>query len=195
MREVRAPEDDSELLALCRSDPVRRESAFEKLLERHKSMVYTLCFRMTGNAADGEDLMQEVFTKAYLSLDAFEQRSAFSTWLYRIAYNRCLNFLEKRRTAELVEANYLQTRGPAPDAGAAGDIQQVLQQLPDEYRSVLVLKYIVGLEIADIAATTSSSVGAVKMRLMRARESFRNHYAARETPLDTAKGGQDLATE
>ena len=88
---------DETLVELFVSDPLRYAQAFELLVERYQGKVFGLSLRMMGNRDEAEDQAQEVFVKVYRSLGRFEGRSRFSTWLYRIAVNACLDAIEKRR--------------------------------------------------------------------------------------------------
>ncbi|MCC6590212.1 MAG: RNA polymerase sigma factor [Bryobacterales bacterium] len=187
MRSAPLSDDDSELIAQVKADPLRSDAAFEKLVDRHHSMVYTLCLRLSGSRADAEDLMQEVFIRAYVNINGFEGRSAFSSWLYRIAYNHCLNFLEKRRTAQASENAFaIDQVGDHPSTERNDAVLQTLARLPPDQRSILIFKYVMGLELEEIADAMSTSVGAVKMRLLRARESFRRHHQAPGAPTKKA---------
>ena len=146
-------------------------------------MVYTVCYRLVGNASDAEELMQEVFTKVFLNLATFEERSAFSSWLYRIAHNQCLNFLAKRKREAAGMAGYVEerrVRSAAAPQGFSDDVQQALNQLNEEQRSILVMKYILELELTEMSEVLGVTVGAVKMRLLRAREEFRRLYHQQE---------------
>ncbi len=177
-------EDDRALVERCRRELPLRHQAFELLVERYKSMVYTLCLRMTGNASDASDLMQEAFTKAFFHFKSFEGRSAFSSWLYRIAYNECLRHLETRKRETRLMAGYAEQEtksAPAP----AGDertlaLQKALDGLSEHYRSALIMKYVMGLETREMADALDLTEGAVKMRLLRAREEFRRLFSREE---------------
>ena len=122
----------------CLRELPHQHKAFEQLVGAYKDMIYTLCYRMTGNAGDAEDLLQEILTKLFLGLNKFEGRSAFSSWLYRVAYNHCLNFLasrreERRKTDPLPERDVF--RDPATETSAADErTQAVLDSLPPEER-------------------------------------------------------------
>lgn len=144
-------------------------------------MVYTLCYRMLGNAADAQDVMQEVFTKVFLSIRDFEGRSAFSSWLYRIAYNHCLNFLAsrgRRATVNLAAAPEPAMK-PAPLA-ERGPLEEMLTRLEPGQRSLLLMKYVMDLDVNQISEVLGITAGAVKMRLLRAREEFRRAYEEKE---------------
>ncbi|MFN0088156.1 MAG: RNA polymerase sigma factor [Blastocatellia bacterium] len=169
--------DDAELVSRCKRELPYRHLAFEQLVMRHQNRVYTLCYRMVGNAAAAEDLTQEVFTKVFLNLNSFEERSAFSSWLYRIAHNHSLNFLDKRKRESEGMSAYAEERDArrlerSPEKLPAY-MQRILDELSEEQRSILILKYVLELELAEVAQVLEVTVGAVKMRLLRAREAFR----------------------
>lgn len=140
-------------------------------------MVFTLCYRLVSSAEDAEDLTQEVFTKVYFNLKKFEERSAFSSWLYRIAYNHCLNFLDKRKRERTGISEYAaekKTRAVSDlSENVSEKLQHVLNQLSEEHRSVLIMKYVMELGIKEISEISEVGLSAVKMRLLRAREEFR----------------------
>lgn len=177
---MKGANDDSSLIARCRRELPHQHSAFEALIERYKNKVYTLCYRMVGDRSDAEDLMQEIFMRVFVALHSFEERAAFSTWLYRVAYNHCLNFLAKRRqdgarTEAYTRETALNSYEESPDMSTA--LEQALLRLDEEQRSLLIMKYTLDLEVREIAATLGISQSAVKMRLLRARDELRALYS------------------
>ncbi len=166
------------MVARCKRELPRRHDAFEELVRAYQSKIYTLCYRLAGNDADAEDLLQEILLRLFVSITSFDGRSAFSTWLYRVVHNHCLNAMAKkkrwlgRNEAMLVEPAYPRSL-PSQRRGRA---QQALDQLSEGDRTLLVMKYITELEIQEIAKILGLGIGAVKMRLLRARELFRNKY-------------------
>lgn len=176
-----APEEEEELVRGARAG--RRED-FEALVRRHHVQVLRLCISLLAVREKGEDAAQEVFLKAYRSLDRFQGDASFSTWLYRIATNHCLDILRKearRRTEsweELVErdgeALHRLLASPAPsDALEASDLAaRVLSHLPEDYRLILTLREAEGLSYQEIAEVLSCSLDSVKARLRRAREAL-----------------------
>lgn len=175
---MRTPQEDLALVARCKRELPRGHQAFEELIHAYQSKIYTLCYRMARNAADAEDLLQEILLRLFLSLNSFDGRSAFSTWLYRVAYNHCLNALAKKRRStgredELVSEPLDPRTLPAQKNGRA---QAVLDRLSHEDRALLVMKYVTELEIREIAQVMGLGSSAVKMRLLRARELFREKY-------------------
>lgn len=167
------------------------QDAFAQLVEANQNRIYTLTCRMTGNPEDGADLAQEAFLRAWRTLPSFHGESSFSTWLYRLTSNLCIDFLrrEKRRSAA-VTAVSLDDEGsplPADIPDRSGDPQreaerretrelvgQALMKLSDEHRQVLVLRELDGLSYTEIAHRLSLSEGTVKSRIARARIALRN---------------------
>ena len=178
---MRSAQEDLALVARCKRELPREHAAFEELVHAYKNKIYTLCYRLSGDAADAEDLLQDILLRLYLSIGSFDGRSAFSTWLYRVVYNHCLNALTRKKRSAGRDEEML-TEPPDPRSlppQKDGRAQAALEQLSDEDRSLLVMKYSMELEIKEIAQVFHLSTSAVKMRLLRARELFKNTY--RET--------------
>lgn len=164
-------------------------AAFEWLVEQYQTPVYRLCLRMSGNPEDAADLTQEAFLKAWRNLESFHFESAFSTWLYRLASNTCLDFLrqaKRRPTVSLVtedDEGEEQIMDVADDAATPEEqvitnldreaLCEGLNRLPEEQRQLLILRAVNGLSYAEIAQILSIKEGTVKSRLARARETLR----------------------
>jgi RNA polymerase sigma-70 factor (ECF subfamily) len=160
--------------------------AFALLLERYQKQVYHHALRMVGNPEDAADLTQETFLKVWQGLAAFQGESAFSTWLYRVTGNVCIDFLrrEKKRQGDLsLEGSEGALCAAVPDAapsphGAleekerARSLQAGLLALSPEHRQVLVLREINGLSYEEIGQALGLSPGTVKSRIARARLSL-----------------------
>lgn len=172
-------EQDEELAQRARRGDV---SAFEELVRRHHGAVLGLCGSLLKDATEAEDAAQEIFLKVFRSLGSFRGDARFSTWLYRIASNHCLDVLRAaaRRPStswdKLVEergdaADALLGRGPREDLGAeAKDLAvRLLAELPPEYRLVVILRETRGLSYEEIAEATDATLDSVKARLRRAR--------------------------
>ena len=176
--------DEAKLIADCKKQLPYNHRSFEILIARYKDLVFTLCYRLVGNSSDAEDLMQEVFTKIFLNIKNFEERSKFSSWIYRIAHNHCVNFINRRvREKEVIgeygeEAMREQTANESNDL--KGKMQEALNKIDPDKRSLLIMKYVMELDLKEISAALDLSVGAVKMRLLRAREDFREVYQTGE---------------
>ena len=153
---------------------------FTVLFERHQRSVWSVCYRFTGDAADAEDLLQEVFIKAYRSLFTFQGRSSFRTWLYQIALNTCRNELRRRRRRPAQIVAHIDDLKLVDHASRAMEheyeerenIAETLLKLHTDEREILVLKDIKKLSYANIAGMLGIHLSAAKMRVQRARLAF-----------------------
>jgi RNA polymerase sigma-70 factor (ECF subfamily) len=176
-----ADDPDAALVVRARSAPDGDTRAFDELMVRHRSRVVANCRYLTsGN--DAEDLAQEVLVKAYFALRRYESRARFSTWLYRIKVNHCLNHrrAERRRQGEMT----LDDAAPdaagltvAPEADVALDraadvsrVRAAVAGLPETLRQALILRELDEMSYEEIAAALGVSLSAVKMRILRARQ-------------------------
>ncbi len=134
-------------------------------------MIYSLCYRMSGSLADAEDLAQETFIHAYQHLDGFRAEARFSSWLYRIAVNQCLNWQkQKHRLDQLHKEWGEQDREPSGgDACRAQQIQEALLKLPPKQRAAVILTTYDGLTHGEAAAALGCSETTVSWRLFAAR--------------------------
>jgi RNA polymerase sigma-70 factor (ECF subfamily) len=161
--------------------------AFEALYGFHKRRVYSLCLRMTGNAAQAEDLTQEAFLQLYRKIGTFRGESAFSTWLHRMAVNVVLMQLRKKGLPEISLDEMLEPQyedGPKRDIGArdnvlAGSVDRVnleraIADLPPGYRVVFMLHDVEGYEHNEIAEMMGCSIGNSKSQLHKARLKLRD---------------------
>lgn len=169
--------DESGLIRRCRAGDA---DAYAALVDRYKAMVYNLAYRMTGDEDTAKDLAQESFISAYSALGRFRFGSKFSSWLYSIVLNKCRDHL--RLVKETVStddiAGVRPDKGPNPEQAASARqdrdlLQQALNTLSGEYREVLIMKHIEGLDYEEIAGITEVSVAALKVRAHRGREMLR----------------------
>lgn len=159
---------------------------FESLVLEHQTLVYNLALRMMSNPADAEDCAQEAFVKAYRSLPTFRGEASFSSWLYRLTTNVCLDALRaKKRRAETSltaedengeEAELsIPDPGDGPEATAEKNerralVHRALRQLPEDFRQVLLLRELGGLSYDEIGHEMQLEAGTVKSRIFRARK-------------------------
>ena len=164
--------DDVQLLDACRAG---RHGAFDVIVERHRRAVYQLCYRFVGNHEDASDLSQDVFLRVYRGLGSFRGGSSFTTWLYRIGVNACLNrvAVKKPITEDLDARQHVDTRAESPservlrqERGAR--VREAIAQLPPKQRATLVLRMYQELSHEEIAGVLGSSVGAVKANFFHA---------------------------
>lgn len=155
--------------------------AFEMLLRRHQDRVFRIALRMLGDAQDAEDVSQDVAVQVWRALASFSGSSTFSTWLYRLVVNRCLNHrrAERRRrdeTRPLSDTDQPATTvGPEQRALGAARLDAAaaaLSSLPGEQRAALVLFQIEGLSYREVAAILDVTEPAVRSRLERARKNL-----------------------
>ena len=164
------PRDDAreDVLACQRGE----REGFDRLVERYQREVYRLCYRYVNNHHDADDLAQDVFLKAYRAIGRFRGDSSFSTWLYRIAVNTCLNFRAARREAEELPEGLADGRPGAADAIESSErslrVREAVAALPEKQRATLILKVYHDLTHEQVAGILGSSVGTVKANLFHA---------------------------
>ena len=177
-------QEDRELVASAK----RGEShAFETLLKKYRKSVYYMLLKMVRNADDAEDLTQEAFAKAYNSIEKFDSKFAFSTWLFRIATNNTIDFIRKKRVQTVsidapVEGEdgssmRFDVRDDDLDPNAAmlkkqrsRYLHMAIEKLPEKYRVLVKLRYFEELSYEEIATELQIPLGTVKAQLFRARE-------------------------
>ena len=177
------PVDERAIIARCLAGERR---AYAVLVERYKVLVHDLVARMLGDTSDAEDIAQDAFVKAYVSLRDFRGESRFSTWMCRIALNRCKDVLRKQRRAPWSRARH----EDGPDVAEVPDDQETvvdslercerearlhraLALLPVKYREAVVLRHIEGMEFHEIGRVLAIAAGAAKVRAFRGREMLR----------------------
>ncbi len=166
------------------------ESAFERLVDRHRPRVLRLAYRYLGDEAAADDLAQEAFLRVYRSKHTWRPTARFSTWLYRVTANACLNEIRARKARRKVESTAPwgsdEGRGPdGPDARAesppdaalraelAAEVRRAVAALPEDQRMAVLLNKFEGLSYLELAEAMERSVPAVKSLLVRARENVR----------------------
>jgi RNA polymerase sigma-70 factor (ECF subfamily) len=164
--------------------------AFGQLLERHASAILNLAYRMVGNQAEAEDLAQEAFLAAFKALPTFRADAKFSTWLYRIASNKCTDWLRVKRPGqgpydvdsdEQLDFHVAEDRTPEDllsQQQVARALDQAIQRLPPLYREAFVLKHIEGLSYEEMEEILGVSGDTLKMRVYKGRVQLSRELAA-----------------
>ena len=152
-------------------------AALDGLLRRHYDRLYGLCRRMTGDAADAADACQEALIAIVRGLPAFDGRSAFGTWAYRVATNACLDELRRRRRRPEPGLPEGSAEVPSPvDPIEAStlrvDLDNALQSLPADFRAAVVLRDLCGLSYEEIGETLGIPPGTVRSRIARGRSAL-----------------------
>lgn len=161
------------------------QTAFEQLVVDNQNRVYSLALRMLGDPEDAQDAAQEAFLNAWRALPSFKGESSFSTWVYRLASNACIDHLrrrKRRREVEVVSLTGTEGEGSWEPADHQADpalqterrmareaVEQALRGLPDHQREILVMRELSGLSYQEIGQALELDLGTVKSRIARAR--------------------------
>lgn len=174
--EPRASDDEAKLIA--RSQQQDHE-AFGQLIDRYAGVVVNLAYRMVGNRADAEDLAQDAFVAAFKALPMFRADAKFSTWLYRIAANKCKDWLRSKLPGSVdvddhqaVVAQLVETQTPErllSQQQVAQQLDVAIQRLPPLYREAFVLKHVEGLSYEDMQELLGVHADTLKMRVYKGR--------------------------
>lgn len=183
------------------------EEAFAALYETHKRRVYSLCLRMTGNAAEAEDLAQEAFLQLFRRISTFRGESAFSTWLHRLVVNIVLMHLRKKGLQQ-VPLEDTDNRQEEPVKREYGDddrrllgsidrltLGRAIEQLPPGYRVVFILHDVEGYEHNEIAQIMNCSVGNSKSQLHKARLKLRAALRQQRSEDEAASSPAEADTQ
>lgn len=175
-------------------------AAFEQLIESYQKKIFNIALRMLGNYDDAGDLTQEVLIRIYRSIKSFKEQSSFSTWIYRITTNVCLDELRKRKNRKVISLDeeiklddgdmkrQIESDEPTPEETAeAEDLRKIvndaIERLNEEHRIVIVLRDIQGLSYEEIAEVLKCPEGTVKSRINRARQALKNILASKRELL------------
>lgn len=182
------PPDDAALIAAAQAGDRR---ALDRLLRDHQPRIHAVCRRIAGNDADALDASQEAMIAVVRGLPRFDGRSRFSTWVYRVATNACLDELRRRRRRPLVglpEHDGMTIEQPdhsTPDPGdAVADrllIDAALAELPEDFRAAVVLRDLCQLDYAEIAEVLDIPPGTVRSRIARGRGQLADHLSGNQT--------------
>ncbi len=186
---------DAELVELCKHQTGESKlAAYQELLRRHETLVFSTCINMLHNVQDAEEVCQDAFLQVYHKIHQFEGRSSFKTWLYRIVYNLCLN----RRKSAMARRNRETTAGEtyaqevevqqlAYFAATPDDrVPRALSRMAEKERQIIRLRFVSDLSLNEIAESLSLGLSATKMRLYRAMDEFKRIYSALPADPTTA---------
>lgn len=165
------------------------QDAYAEVVEIYKDKIFQICYRMLGNRHEAEDIAQEAFLRAYVNINSFNINLKFSSWLYRIATNLCIDRIRKKKPDYYLDAEVAgtdgltmysqipaETRLPEDDVESLelrDTIQKEISKLQEKYRTVIVLKYIEELSLNEISEILDIPLGTVKTRIHRGREALR----------------------
>ncbi len=180
-------QDDAQLVARSLKQD---HEAFGQLIDRHASVIVNLAYRMVGNRAEAEDLAQEAFLAAFKALSTFRADSKFSTWLYRIASNKCKDWLRAKRPGmgqqdvdidEAIDVHVADEQTPEhllSQQQVAQELDGAIQRLPPLYREAFVLKHIEGLSYEEMEEILGVNGDTLKMRVYKGRLQLSRDLAA-----------------
>lgn len=166
-------------------------AAFEQLIEAYQRKIFNIALRMVGNYDDAGDLAQEVLIRIYKSIRSFKEQSSFSTWVYRITTNVCLDEIRKRKNRKVISLDeeiqvedgemkrQVESNEPSPeDTAEKSELQKLvgdaINDLPEDHRSVIILRDIQGFSYEEIAQMLQCPEGTIKSRINRARQALKN---------------------
>jgi len=154
--------------------------AFRQLVEKYQNSVINACYRFLRNKEEAEEVAQEVFLKVYLSLNTYQPKTKFSTWLFKIVVNSCLNKLrdKKKFSASQLDEDFPAPSEDQPDKSLEQEelrmlVRNAVDSLPENQRAVILLNQYENFSYQDMAKILDCSVSAIESRLFRAKESLR----------------------
>ena len=174
---------DEQLIALIAEGD---EQAFEHIMQKYQQAVFNTIYRYTGSRDDVQDLAQEIFIKVWRNAGKFKGKSKFSTWLYRIVANHCINY-RRRRRKDHVSLDEMTEKGQTPESlkvepdwemrRKVGKVRKAVDELPDRQRMALVLSQFEGRSYKEIAEIMKVSLSSVESLIFRARSALKHKLA------------------
>lgn len=181
---MKASSRETELVTRCQNGDL---GAFEELYRQHASRLYNLACRMSGTAADAEDLLQEIFLLAHRKLGSFKGDSSLATWLYRLAMNLCLDHLRSRQARMARQTGSLDDEertdigaavAQAPISPTRLDLERAIARLPEGCRAAFLLHDVEGFDHGEVAAILGVAEGTSKSQVHKARMRLRQFLTA-----------------
>jgi RNA polymerase sigma-70 factor (ECF subfamily) len=167
-------------------------SAFGQLVELYKGKIHRLAYRMLNNPHDSEDVVQETFMRVYMNLNRYDENQKFSTWIYRIGKNLCVDLLRKKKSVysldaeiagedELNHYGILSSDDNSPETAMIEtelqeQLTQVIDKMSDKYKAITTLYYVHDLSLQEISTKLNMPITTVKTRLYRGREYLRKRW-------------------
>ncbi len=195
LKEQRKIESRSEDCRLIHDALEGNQASYERLVKKYRESVYHLLRKMISNSDEIDDLVQETFIKSFASLKSFNTEYAFSTWLYKIATNNCIDYIRKRKIQTYsidkpIESDESDYSFEIPDTSCEADqalierqraalIQEAINSLPEKYRQVINLRHTEERDYNEIAKILHLPIGTVKAHLFRAREMLNKYLRDR----------------
>ena len=182
------PGNDNELIRAFQNGD---QDAFAKLVGRYQERAFWVAYNMLGDTEEAKDAAQESFVRIYRAIDRFDFNMNFYTWLYRIVTNLSIDKLRKRKKHQSVRLNGLEEviHDPSPEQQPSSrmertelvrEVRQLMDKLPEKYKSILVLRDIEGLSCKEISSITGASHATVRWRLHTARKLFKEKWEIRQ---------------
>ena len=168
------------------------QQAYTELLSKYKGAIFNLVYKMVKNREEAEDLVQETFVKAFGALPTFDEQFAFSTWLFKIASNNCIDYLRKKKLKTFsidkpseskegeIKQSFEDEKSPDPEVCAIEKekkslIEVAIESLPAKYRDAIILRHKEDKSYEEIAEILELPIGTVKARIFRAREKLKQY--------------------
>lgn len=166
---------ENELIKLVKAGKV---DAYDELVHRNEVRIHDLCYRMVKNYDDARDMAQETFLKAYKNINRFNERSKFSTWLYRIAVNNCLNFLKRQKPTDEIQENIADSPQESPveiyrKKKLRELIQNAVSRLPNVQKTVFTLRALNDMPYQEISEILKKPLSTVKVNYHLALKNLR----------------------
>ncbi len=198
--------EDADLVERCLKGEGK---AFEELLVKYRNPVFSICMRMVRNHSDAEDLAQDVFIRTFNVLDRYNPSYPFSSWLYRITSNLCIDFIRRRRSGVVsidepvsgtdgemsrqIPSDIINPDREIENREMMDMLEQAIAALPDHYRIIVILRHQEQLSYEEIADNLGIPLGTVKARIHRARNMIKDIFLQKGLVEDDGAIEDDLS--
>ena len=183
--------DDKHILAQARRGEL---DAFEELVRRYEKRVYAIALRSAGSPEDAADITQDVFLRAWRSIESFRGDSGFSTWLFRITMNQCVDYARHKQSQPPTQP-LVQGEDDEDNSELGRELAAALDEVSEEHRRIVLLRDVSGMSYTEIAEILEISEGTVKSRLARARIALRKVLLKRGNILPLAPSNHEKGGE